>query len=93
MTNDPTERVIQLVRAVVSGDLDVLEGCRALYLALQRADALSGGQQQRVAIARALMQEPRILLADDNVDALESLATVLRLRGHEVFSAPNGALA
>jgi CheY-like chemotaxis protein len=35
----------------------------------------------------------RILLADDNVDALESLATVLRLRGHEVFSAPNGALA
>ena len=35
----------------------------------------------------------RILLADDNVDALESLATVLRLHGHEVFSAPNGALA
>jgi CheY-like chemotaxis protein len=35
----------------------------------------------------------RILLADDNVDALESLATVLRLRGHEVYSAPNGAIA
>jgi signal transduction histidine kinase len=35
----------------------------------------------------------RILLADDNEDALESLATVLRLRGHEVFSAPNGAIA
>ena len=35
----------------------------------------------------------RILLADDNADALESLATVLRLRGHEVFSAPNGAIA
>ncbi len=35
----------------------------------------------------------RILLADDNADALESLATVLRLRGHEVFSAPNGAVA
>jgi signal transduction histidine kinase len=35
----------------------------------------------------------RILLADDNVDALESLARVLRLHGHEVFSAPNGALA
>jgi signal transduction histidine kinase len=35
----------------------------------------------------------RILVADDNADALESLATVLRLRGHEVFSAPNGALA
>jgi len=35
----------------------------------------------------------RILVADDNADALESLATVLRLRGHEVYSAPNGALA
>ncbi len=35
----------------------------------------------------------RILLADDNADALESLATVLRLRGHEVFSAANGAIA
>ncbi len=35
----------------------------------------------------------RILLADDNPDALESLATVLRLHGHEVFSAANGALA
>jgi CheY-like chemotaxis protein len=35
----------------------------------------------------------RILLADDNTDALESLATVLRLRGHEVYSAPNGAMA
>jgi signal transduction histidine kinase/ActR/RegA family two-component response regulator len=35
----------------------------------------------------------RILLADDNADALESLATVLRLRGHEVYSASNGAIA
>jgi signal transduction histidine kinase len=35
----------------------------------------------------------RILLADDNADALESLATVLRLRGHQVYSAPNGAIA
>jgi signal transduction histidine kinase len=35
----------------------------------------------------------RILLADDNPDALESLALLLRLKGHEVFSAANGALA
>ena len=35
----------------------------------------------------------RILLADDNPDALESLAAVLRLRGHEVFSASNGEAA
>jgi signal transduction histidine kinase len=35
----------------------------------------------------------RILVADDNADALESLATLLELGGHEVFSAANGALA
>jgi CheY-like chemotaxis protein/two-component sensor histidine kinase len=35
----------------------------------------------------------RILVADDNSDALESLATLLELGGHEVFSAENGALA
>jgi len=35
----------------------------------------------------------RILVADDNADALESLVTLLELGGHEVFSAANGALA
>jgi signal transduction histidine kinase len=35
----------------------------------------------------------RILVADDNLDALESLATLLELSGHEVYSAANGALA
>jgi len=39
------------------------------------------------------MTPRRILLADDNPDALESLATVLRLRGHEVYSARNGVAA
>ena len=35
----------------------------------------------------------RILVADDNIDALESLATLLELGGHEVYSASNGTLA
>ncbi|TLY76552.1 MAG: response regulator [Gammaproteobacteria bacterium] len=35
----------------------------------------------------------RILVADDNADALQTLATVLELSGHEVFSAANGSLA
>jgi signal transduction histidine kinase len=35
----------------------------------------------------------RILVADDNRDALESLTELLKLQGHEVFSAADGRMA
>jgi signal transduction histidine kinase len=43
--------------------------------------------------AEVVQVRRRILVADDNSDALESLATLLELGGHEVYSAANGALA
>ncbi len=43
--------------------------------------------------ASAAHMARRILIADDNNDALESLATLLQLSGHEVFTATNGGTA
>ena len=64
-----------------------------IRLPLLADGAVRAGDRAEVREGDAPPVPRRILLADDNADALESLATVLRLRGHEVFSAPNGALA
>ncbi len=38
----------------------------------ERGMTLSGGQRQRLAIARAIIQDPRILLLDDSVSAVDA---------------------
>jgi ABC-type multidrug transport system fused ATPase/permease subunit len=38
----------------------------------ERGMTLSGGQRQRLAIARAIVQDPRILLLDDSVSAVDA---------------------
>jgi len=77
--DDNEAGTVEVTPEQIVGDLAAESGMAAVVTPLVTANTTS--------LAR------RILIADDNNDALESLATLLQLSGHEVFTATNGGTA
>jgi ATP-binding cassette, subfamily B, multidrug efflux pump len=83
--NEGTNEAVATAAAVARLDKDVADFPRGFETAVgERGITLSGGQKQRTALARALFVDPRILILDDALSAVDTYTEeeiLSRLRG------------
>jgi ATP-binding cassette subfamily B protein len=85
LPREDRERAVQEAAAVSRLDKDVADFPQAYATAVgERGITLSGGQKQRTALARAIALDPRILILDDALSAVDTYTEeeiLSRLRG------------
>ncbi len=81
MPNDSEEKIIAAARAAQIHDTIMEFDDKYETLLGERGINLSGGQKQRVCIARAIIKEPKILLLDDALSAVDTITEEKILEG------------
>ncbi len=72
-TNDPDQDKVRKEARIAGVDSDIMAFPKTYETKLgERGVSVSGGQKQRISIARALYKDPKVLILDDSLSAVDT---------------------